>query len=72
MQAVSVLTFINKQTFIDEYEMKNIDLGWYSHEGYVFLPSKDNAIIKTVQGGTFALVIRAGSQFWKNQTLLWH
>ena len=51
---------------------KNIDLGWYSHEGYMFSLLKDNAIIKTVQGGSFALIIRAGSQFWKNQTLLWH
>ena len=30
--------------------MTNINLGWYSHEGYVFSLSKDNAIIKTVQG----------------------
>ena len=43
--------------------MKNIDLGWYSHEGYAFSLLKDNAIIKTVQGGSFALIIRAGSQF---------
>ena len=47
MQAASVLNFINKQTFIDEYEMKNIDLGWYSHEGYVLSLLKDNAIINT-------------------------
>ena len=59
MQTVSLLTFINKQTFIDEYEMKNIDLGWYSHEGYAFLLLKDNAFIKTVQGGSFTLIVRA-------------
>ena len=50
MQAASVLTFINKQIFIEEYETININLGQYSHEGYVFSLSKDNAIIKTVQG----------------------
>ena len=48
MQAASILTFINKQPFIDEYETKNIELGRYSHEGYAFSLSKDNAIIKRV------------------------
>ena len=49
MQAASVQTFSNKQSFLDEYEMKNIDLGRYSHEGYAFSLPKDNAIIKTMQ-----------------------
>ena len=48
MKPASVLTFINKQTLIDEYETKNIDLGQNSHEGHVFSLLEDNAIIKTV------------------------